>query len=199
MVTDPRQLTPEQLKAIAERTKNATEAPWSQIESPWGDGKAVTQGRGDPHGHLLICRTDENEWQEDIHHGDDNWFNAAFIAAARSDVPALLAHIAWQAERLADAERASQATYDQAAEQYQRANQAEEKLATAQATIEKQRSRLGDLWGTLNEHQWGCRCEGNELCPACGFSIRTREGRHAKSCDIARALATPEQETAGER
>lgn len=93
-------------------------------------------------------------------------------------------------ERLAEAERSDDLLEQQVEDlQKQYVIQAAE-LATAQATIEKQRSRIGDLWGTLHEHQWGCRCEGNELCPACGFSIRTREGRHAKSCDIARALAT---------
>lgn len=123
------------------------------------------------------------------------WTNTQISAAreygakASADRHALLAHIAWQAERIGMIQDARD-------EYYETWHKYSAELAAAQATIAKQRSRIGDLWGTLNEHQWGCRCEGYDLCPACGLRTTTKEGQHAKSCDIARALATPDQEAA---
>ena len=76
-------LTRKQIDAIAARAEKATPGPWQFNE--WG---GVTMADGRP-----LARIDSN------FRGDHEWVdiddsNAAFIAAARQDVPALCATIA---------------------------------------------------------------------------------------------------------
>jgi hypothetical protein len=85
-------LTQEQLEAIRQRAENATPGPW---EVGWGDVitkhpdcQNVSQWYG---GHSnAICSLNDGEYI--MNSNEDN--DAAFIANARTDIPALLDHIA---------------------------------------------------------------------------------------------------------
>lgn len=96
-MTDPRCLSEAALAAIGEQAEKATPGPWTQ------DSYLVVANvpRGRPCGEVILqCSPTIPRLLSPT----ANEANAAFITTARTAVPALLDHIAWQAERLAEAE-----------------------------------------------------------------------------------------------
>ncbi len=86
-------LTDDELAAIKARVEAATPGPWeSERYRHHQDLVHCTEGeRGVP---LAVARKDEGEsWSQVM-------LNARFIAHSRSDIPALLAHVEAQAERI---------------------------------------------------------------------------------------------------
>jgi hypothetical protein len=94
-------LTPEQLAAIRERAEKATVGPWHTDDAQ--DDWVVVAPSG------MVC---DIAWEGcvDMAHPERGAVqnvaaNATFIAAARADVPALLAHVAALSEELTEARR----------------------------------------------------------------------------------------------
>lgn len=72
-------LTPEQLQAIRTRAETATEGPWD-----WDSFGFLGAMRTERQHRFFLC-----DYRDNFPRGEDR----KFIAAARSDVPALLTHI----------------------------------------------------------------------------------------------------------
>jgi len=99
-------LTDDELAEIARRAERATPGPWqnsSGFVRSSGSGGSLLQGDGYTIQTSTLwvaeCRDGEAFYNPDG--------NAAFIAASRTDVPALLAHIAEQARALEECRKAS--------------------------------------------------------------------------------------------
>ncbi|NED75306.1 hypothetical protein G3I51_23885 [Streptomyces sp. SID9944] len=98
-------LSPEREAEIAARAEAATKGPWGYYDGEtYADVAADLQitGRGSYSYREKVARLeDENYWDDAAHEEDDEEraseqmaANAAFIAHARTDVPALLAELA---------------------------------------------------------------------------------------------------------
>lgn len=92
------------LEVIKARCEAATAGPWHHVGLPWDhEGGNIYTGNGDPHSGRIIASVDPMGLEEEFaeHHGPRNHLgDADFIAAARTDVPALVAEV----ERLRAAE-----------------------------------------------------------------------------------------------
>ena len=96
-MTEP--LSKEQIDAIRARADAASPAPWHTIGFPWAESEDadtwVKSGSNDPHISTFVCdclgmiEPDDEFEPNDFRPRE----NAEFIACARQDVPALLAHI----------------------------------------------------------------------------------------------------------
>lgn len=77
------------LGAVRARADAASSGPWYVVGEPWNNGLPfVISGSPDPHFGKFVCDLD------DVHEREqDRDEDAEFIAAARTDVPALLGHI----------------------------------------------------------------------------------------------------------
>lgn len=81
------------IKKLIEEAKQidlaAPAAPWSTVDSPWGDGTLIVQGHGDPHGARIICDTQQlsefADYPTEAEMEGVRWF----ITRSRSLVPAL--------------------------------------------------------------------------------------------------------------
>jgi hypothetical protein len=98
MSDEAKRMTGEELAAAKALADEATPGPWYTVDSPWGDSTWVNALSEDPHGGVFVCdcksstaEYDDLGDNEDLYRPENN---AAFIAAARQLVPALLAHIA---------------------------------------------------------------------------------------------------------
>lgn len=108
-------MTPEQLDEIRQRADAATPGPWSAyreardfgfsydclIKTPYLDPRDCGDGITLRYGGIVNCIRDEENEKKNAR----CLLDAAFIAHARADIPALLAHIAEQDAQL-DAARA---------------------------------------------------------------------------------------------
>lgn len=105
-------LTRDELRAIRERADAATPGPW---EREWAqDGEYTGPGDNPPgyagdyyetNGVIASARSENEDFIDpicEVHGGK----NAAFIAAARTDVPALLSHVEELEARLANIQSA---------------------------------------------------------------------------------------------
>ncbi len=78
-------------EALAER---ATGGPWYTVDPPWANSDWVNAGSEDPHGGSLVCDCQaQHDDMTDDDEGDNAISDAAFIAAARTAVPALIAEV----------------------------------------------------------------------------------------------------------
>lgn len=87
---------PLDLEAIRKRLVLATPGPWYRVGPPWNDGQPwINAGSEDPHRKRFICDlADMADWDDEENtRGRSITGDADFIAAARSDVPALLAEV----------------------------------------------------------------------------------------------------------
>jgi hypothetical protein len=78
-------VTDEEIAAIEARAAAATVGEWRDMPAHWGQADVVVH---DPDGHTLINGEPHTKITDYIKRSD-----AAFIAAARTDVPALLAEV----------------------------------------------------------------------------------------------------------
>jgi hypothetical protein len=93
-------MTDTEIAELERLEREATPGPWSRVDAPWrssGMPPWVVTGDGDPHGATAIC---DLAIQMDGELGDDGGpqdsdpeADAAFIAAARNALPALLAEV----------------------------------------------------------------------------------------------------------
>lgn len=92
-------ITDEELAAIKERLEKATPGPWESTDGDvWIDTReCVCCGRGSIHG--CCGEPDVSGGQELL--AQSNPTDADFIAHARTDIPALLSHIAFLTSQLA--------------------------------------------------------------------------------------------------
>lgn len=113
-MTDHTPLTDQQLDDIEARERAATKGPWGSYDGEtYADVAADLQitGRGSYSYREKVARLeDENYWDDSAHEDDDEErapeqmaANAAFIAHAREDVPALVAEVRRLREQLAAA------------------------------------------------------------------------------------------------
>jgi hypothetical protein len=134
-------------KRLRELAQSATPGPWSQVDTPWGDGTWVCTGTGDPHGQMPIadcemhCHEDEYNSEPRVHD------NAAFIAAAN---PQAVLGLLDEVERLRrerdEATRymeSNEAEYGKLVE-YQR-----ERMREMSAMIDRQQCQIADDSRTL--------------------------------------------------
>jgi len=77
-------MTDDELKAIEERCEKATEGPWD-VEAV-SNACRVTIGKGS--GKVILARACPPQLQE-----EETWSNVKFMAAARTDVPALIEEV----------------------------------------------------------------------------------------------------------
>ena len=82
-------MTDEELQAIKERAKKATPGPW--FNNKWHVATSGDVTGGYPADNKSICETNDGEYIENGNGVND----AAFIAKAREDVPALVAELEW--------------------------------------------------------------------------------------------------------
>jgi hypothetical protein len=80
------------LKAIKQRAEAATPAPWWRTDPPWGQGTTVHAGPSDDP-HKAHCYIADGDVPADEMIASEVVYNMTFIAAARQDVPDLLAYI----------------------------------------------------------------------------------------------------------
>jgi hypothetical protein len=102
-------MTLAELTRLKEICEKATPGPWFVAKLPWDDRSTAIYGNrelsigpsNDPHGARLITDCDVTmEWIEGEPDGSiEDRFNAAFIAEARTALPALIAEV----ERLREA------------------------------------------------------------------------------------------------
>lgn len=86
-------LTPDRLAELDRLCREATPGPWFLVGYPWlppNTNTYVIAGCEDPHGGTLVCDFD---FVEDREQDDNSDADAAFIAAARSAIPDLIAHV----------------------------------------------------------------------------------------------------------
>lgn len=112
----------------------ATPGKWYVVESPWGEGDWLVAGSPDPHGRTFVADTDDPSFEEGDRDEDEiaryrPLENAALIAAAVNDLPALLDEL--EAARLAISEAALEAARVKLAEL--RSDLADEDRADAEA------------------------------------------------------------------
>ena len=92
-------MTPQRLAEIRARLAAATPGPWFTVDLPWrprGCGSWIVAGNPDPHvGTPVLDSIDIEEWLADEDGPDYTQSDAdlEFAAAARSDIPALLAEV----------------------------------------------------------------------------------------------------------
>lgn len=108
-------MTEAELKAIEERANAATPGPWTadaEVEERNGGGTRlyVSAHNDDASGHVCrvtpIVEGSYKRWaQEDMAEPKRHKSDAAFIAAARSDVPALVAALREAQARIEELER----------------------------------------------------------------------------------------------
>jgi hypothetical protein len=86
-------LSPERLAEIAARVEAATPGPWIECDDPWNGKPLLYAGdRAHMYENQVIGMTDYEPDTERGYIASDA--DATFIAASRTDIPALLAHIA---------------------------------------------------------------------------------------------------------
>ncbi len=104
MTNQPDRLTDEQLAAIEDRANAATKGPWGFYDGEtYADVAAdlqMTSRASYSYRQKIAQLEDENYWDDPAHEDDDESrateqmaANAAFLAHARQDVPALVAEI----------------------------------------------------------------------------------------------------------
>ena len=117
-------LTPADLAAIRERAEDSTPGPWDYdtVDVPdvyFSDGnerhgyQSYVVYVDTPDGKTIVDAANSNGGTIEEEHDEDGVYawdetarrNAAFIAAARSDIPALLAHIDALTARVVELER----------------------------------------------------------------------------------------------
>lgn len=132
-------------KKLRELAEKATPGPWTQVDTPWGDGTWVCTGTGDPHGQMPVadcemhCHEDEYESEPRVHE------NAAFIAAlSPSTVIQLLNEVerlredVRQARAITQAERLDHiSTLGQAAELERQLSSTRQRLAAVEQGAEQ--------------------------------------------------------------
>lgn len=154
-------LSPEREAEIAARAEAATAGPWGFYDGEtYADVAADLQitGRGSYSYREKVARLeDENYWDDAAHEEDDEEraseqmaANAAFIAHARTDVPALLAELAAvRTERdQAQAKLVDQADADTLAA---RAAQAISAMGAEIRTLTSERNRYRSAWRNARE------------------------------------------------
>lgn len=85
-------LSDERLREIRERVNVASPAPWWRTDPPWGNGTTVHAGPTDDP-HTARCYIADGDVPADEMIAPEVVYNMTFIAAARDDVPALLAYV----------------------------------------------------------------------------------------------------------
>lgn len=157
----------ERLSEIRAREAAATPGPWEHDDLD--RFRVQDSGRGN-----MVCRTMSNEPNP-----REQWADAEFIAAARSDIPDLLAHIAALTAALTAA-RAREAA-----------------LVAAGSRLFACIETTEDIWmNEVGTHEIACACCGRQ-------AIGNRENpaviEHLETCDVvawraALAAATPAEE-----
>lgn len=131
-------LSPERLEEIRARAEAATAGPWWVYEEEVC-AEIVSE-------ETWIARNDGPDGQ------DLARVNAKFIAAARTDVPLLVAEVGWLAAELADAQAESERLRRLVAE-------LERQVA---AEIRRTSAAVGQV------HRLACGCSSDDLCKDCG-------------------------------
>lgn len=140
-------LSKERLDAIRAREAAATPGPWCT------DGAEIYQGDSEGVPHLAkwigeTCRADE---------GDGGKADAAFVAAARSDVPALLEHAAWLQEHFGKALAGFNAQSLRVTELEAERHDTNEALDDAVAALRAKDARIAEL--EAERGQWKATAE----------------------------------------
>ena len=189
------------LDAIRARCDAATRGPWNVVALTCPNGNAIVDS---------ITGTGEPQWC-DYGEGEGEWFtdslviaetdmgvygptmpDAQFIANARADVPALLAHIEELAERALTAEeRLEQMTKERDAlrsslnRKVRHCDEITDERDKARADVEQKCAEVDMLRGV------GCGADGDGPCGACR-NCAYRRGSEAMR-DAIRALLIPEE------
>lgn len=195
-MTPPTPLSGAELARIAERAKKATKGPWREgTLNVWNDEEVRVVARTeDPMDPLTTGNVETHIGQR----------NAVFIAAARSDVPALLAHVAWQAERLAELEKGSVLTAEGITlnvKQLAGINGAlAESLATEKAARVAAEGQAADLRTALGP-EWtayyaSADPTSEKLTYLCDECKKGKDEGHALGCKRGRVFASPDRAAA---
>jgi hypothetical protein len=79
------------LNDIEQRARGATPGPWFVVGPPWNEAAPyINAGSDDPHAGSVVCDFIDRDEAEEMHNSEAN---AEFVAAAREDVPWLLAEL----------------------------------------------------------------------------------------------------------
>jgi len=142
-MTPPTPLSAAELAEIAERAEKATKAPWHTFETCIGYVDTETpEGEPDEEEVYGWFVTGPTEIHGDNFGEEVTFWNEAdstFVAAARSDIPALLAHAAALAEENATLTQHLAQTIDNYSAAIDAVGKNQSQLAAARATIERQR------------------------------------------------------------